>query len=343
MSKLFSALIATIIFLQTASAASKNKYKYSTKYIVPHNYGGCFKEAFDLALVALAENTDLNLPTIPSDLSVLSSHNCRQEHNSYDWLELSYPQGDKTCVVLVVMDWINVVRHPDPKIREKRFQIHRDYTERANQQFGKCTENKVESAKIQTDDIDVEINEDISEDDIVKPIKETEQEIKPAGVVEPVEKIEIVAPEVHWGPAKLVLPTHNQVARNAPTDRSELPTQEDDVPAQMHTLLTSQAPSSNWEGGWESCNANEYFLVGTYMKVLSHKIGIIPVDVTTENVAKCLKQIVNGTNYNFILSFNGKTCQVAFHVSLPKPRELTDLYSAPKFANVVECADYFKL
>lgn len=181
----------------------------------------------------------------------------------------------------------------------ERYALEAKHTLRANQEFGKCEVETPSAGKIH---IDEEAEELSNDDEVVE--------------------------EVHFGPGNMVLPLH--------------PRKEEEAPQVKHNLVEEEVeelPQTPLMGGWRDCDESEKKKVPGVFAQLMAQDKIKGLHVYTQNVSECKAQLVNGLNYNVVLSFNSKKCRLAFDEEFTGPVSLFE--GAPSVGDFKECVEVF--
>jgi hypothetical protein len=357
MQKPISFILISII-LSAMVAAKKGQY-HPPQYMVPisESFIECTRSAFLIAKRAATEA--VKSKSLQKDFNKINLDHATCEYtlgSGYDWFKLTFDHEDQTCTIYVVASWTPWVLQRD----ETRFALNKEFTLRANKELGKCEEHATTYAGKLFED---EAAEELSNDDEVHAAPAVEQlsneeEVHASPAVEQLSNVEEVhaAPaveEVHTAPAvEHFTDVHTNEEATVETTNQDVffgpgnialplrPKKALDAPARHHLLEEEdieEAPKGMMVGGWRDCNASEKSKVLTVFGQLISQDKIKSIHIYQQNIAQCKAQLVNGMNYNVLLSFNGQHCRLAFHEEFKGQISLFN--GAPSLGDFKECAE----
>ena len=348
MQKLISFILISIIL--SAMVAAKIGQYHPPQYRVPisKSFVECTRSAFVIAKKAATQVVESK--SLQKDFNKINFDHATCEYAfgaGYHWFKLTFDHENQTCTIYVVASWNPFARQSDGT----RFALNKEFTLRANKELGKCEEDAITYAGKLFED---EAAAEFSNDDEVHAVPAVEQfsneeEVHVAPAVEQLSNVEEVhaAPafehftdvhtneeatvettnqDVFFGPGNIALPLRPKKALDAPARHHLL--EEEDI---------EEAPKGMMVGGWRDCNASEKSKVLTVFGQLISQDKIKSIHIYQQNIAQCKAQLVNGMNYNVLLSFNGQHCRLAFHEEFKGQISLFN--GAPSLGDFKECAE----
>jgi len=349
---------------------TRQQVDHLTRYEVPASYIDCEDKFFDIAKKALAAASGKNALKSDTYDSQLSNASCGYMHNSYDWARVTYLKDNNSqCTVYVVVSWV-----PWVKTNKDGYVLNKEHTQRANQEMAHCVSLEDNSSKVHTDDQDMneEVEEQTTEIDVVDVDERDEQ---PQAVDESTQTSQIdttanqhnhqeeeqsVDDELSnednnkednkdveaengqfFGPGHFRLPLVPQKGAQNPEGRNDLSLEEDDEEeesnTQNHSVVRAHEPLV---GGWTPCSPSDSMAVPQVFAMLIAQNKLTGIVVYSQNVEHCEKHLVNGLNYNVVVSFNDSKCQIAYHREFSG--EVSLLTSARKYPGVEECTEKYR-
>lgn len=146
-----------------------------------------------------------------------------------------------------------------------------------------------------------------------------------------------------FGPAGFKLPMKPQKQAKERTNRKQPKIahdiNEDDTYKAMRNMF-EQHEDEPIAGGWEPCTQEDKKLVPQVFGMLIAQGKIHGVAVYSQNVIECQHQVVAGMNYNVVVAFNHKKCQLAFYRDLQG--EVSLFSGAPAYEGVQDCTEVLK-
>ena len=357
MTKSLSIIVLSIILIAATQAKGKNlsaQVAALLAYTEPaeYAYSECDDDLVGVSHKAL--ELAMALPDFPKDLKPssdeLASAKCQWAwpRQSKTWFKFTFSREDKVCTVYAVATYYSMNLRSGPKLT-----LTSDFTLRANKELGKCEPVQKEVVEL---DLGVEIQEPVEEqvnlvadekdlvsEDFVSTLERQESEDLdlPISLNNETPKIEL--PELDFDEDELFnLPLPVLRRRNAhiwkpKNNVGEFQDHSESFESLFDQKTEEDALFAHPLGGWNVCNPEEHEYIDRVFRVLAGNGHIHNVEVFSQNVIHCEKQIVNGINYNMIVGLNAKKCQVAFHSSTQ--REISLLTSAYKFPEVLDCIE----
>lgn len=345
MTKIIPTILTTIILINFGLARGKNKnqlakeanndadvkqlenilknmedarIEHEGKFMPPTEYFKCGPEARvrgEGALVSAHRKYGITTSATPEDLKRAS---CEYGlSNGYHWARFTFTnEENKVCTVWSVFKWITPKRKQNtPTI----FELEAEFTKRANKD--EVCRDPESASKIQID----------KEPEVVQP--------------------EVIQPEVIqvYGPAHTKLPSHPQTGKDAPAHtRNELSLEDDEEVSESEQQTVSGVKHTEHDdminrkmmGGWVLCDEKDKEEVPKVFSMLVAQNLVSDIIVYTQNVIRCERQLVNGLNYNLVMSFSGKECQIAYHKEFKG--QISLMKSSLPYHNVEECTEVYR-
>lgn len=239
--------------------------------------------------------------------------------NDFHWAKFTYVNEDnKTCTAYSVFRWV------EPRNKKQKtpiiFELEAEFTEKANEGLT-CKTPEENPTKIQIDEkSQVTVHE---EPQVVH------------------ETIQV------FGPSHTRLPAHPQIGKEVPSkNRNELSMDDEDMSESNDQTDASikhdeHDPMINKRlmGGWVHCEPKDSLEVPKVFAMLIAQNKLAAITVYTQNVVRCEKQLVNGMNYNLVMSFNGKECQIQYNEAFTGP--ITLMNSSNPYHDVKLCTEVY--
>ena len=329
MNKILSTIFTTIILINFSMASGNTVFlenalkkieaeqaAHEAGFQIPTSYSACGDEALSRSVDALTMARKKHYDNVNLDVSLLKSATCEYSVvNGITWSKLSYVNADNLdCTSYVVFKWIT----PNKKNKDKQitFELQQDYTSRANE--GLVCQPRIETPKIQIDEttkIQIDETPKIQIDEA--PKIQIDETLKP--VVQ------------RFGPLRRPLASRPQNDKlEATNTRADLSIDEDEISDSVQETL---------DGGWVECEKSDFSEAPRVIAMLIAQEKIDGVTVYTQNVTKCQKQLVNGMNFNVVISLNKKSCQVAYHQAING--EVSLLTTGHEFEGIDLCTRVF--
>lgn len=240
-----------------------------------------------------------------------------------NWFKMTVTQDNETCTlyaVAVVTNWKEPV---NVKATKNHIAFFYEGTDAANKHFGGCKTESFANSKIHIDIDEEEVEEELSQEDT---FGENQNDITfgPASILingapQEIKTEEIAAPE--------------EIKIEEFAAPAEIKEEEVAAPGEIQE---EQVRLPKLLGGWRDCNDSEKRKVPSVFAMLIAQDKFKSLPVYTENVVQCSAQLVNGMNYNVVVSFDEKVCRLSFHEEISGPISLIENHS--NLQDIKECS-----